>query len=50
MRVPSYVHRCFLQGAEGWRNLLNDPPALDRSTLPAVDRSITEFFSRHLLR
>ena len=31
-------------------DLLNDPPGFDRSTLPEVDRKITAFFSRHLLR
>ena len=30
--------------------LLNDPPGFDRSVLPEVDRKITAFFSRHLLR
>ena len=31
-------------------DLLNDPPGFDRSALPEVDRKITAFFSRHLLR
>ena len=30
--------------------LLNDPPGFDRGVLPEVDRKITAFFSRHLLR
>ena len=30
--------------------LLNDPPGFERSVLPEVDRKITAFFSRHLLR
>jgi predicted dienelactone hydrolase len=29
--------------------LLNDPPGFDRKLLPAVDRSITAFFRKHLL-
>ena len=31
-------------------DLLNDPPGFERSLLPEVDRKITAFFSRHLLR
>ena len=31
-------------------DLLNDPPGFDRSVMPEVDRKITAFFSRHLLR
>lgn len=31
-------------------DLLNDPPGFDRSVLPEVDRKITAFFVRHLLR
>jgi predicted dienelactone hydrolase len=30
--------------------LLNDPPGFDRSVLPEVDRKITAFFRKHLLR
>ena len=30
--------------------VLNDPPGFDRGVLPEVDRKITAFFSRHLLR
>ena len=30
--------------------LLNDPPGFDRSQLPALDRRIAGFFSRHLLQ
>lgn len=31
-------------------DLLNDPPGFDRSVLPEVDRKVTAFFDRHLLR
>jgi predicted dienelactone hydrolase len=30
-------------------SLLNDPPGFDRSVLPAIDRKIAAFFSKHLL-
>ena len=30
-------------------DLLNDPPAFDRSVLPGIDRKVGEFFQRHLL-
>ena len=30
-------------------DLLSDPPGFDRSVLPAVDRKIAAFFTRHLL-
>ena len=30
-------------------DLLNDPPNFDRAELPAVDRKIAAFFSKHLL-
>ncbi len=31
-------------------DMLNDPPGFDRNQMPEVDRKITAFFSRHLLR
>ena len=31
-------------------DMLNDPPGFDRSVLPEVDRRISGFFARHLLR
>ena len=30
--------------------LLNDPPGFSRAALPAVDRKIAAFFTRHLLQ
>jgi len=31
-------------------DLLNDPPGFDRAEAPAVDRKVSAFFKKHLLR